>query len=210
MIAHLKGIVENTGDGWAVIDVNGVGYRVFCSARTLANMPSSGQAISLKIETHIREDHFHLYGFIDQAELDWFKLLTTVQGVGAKLCLAILSALPPDQLTNAIISQDKTTMIKANGVGAKLATRIVTELKDKVAKLATNPSMVKDNGSSGASVDNINQVTNKAADDAISALVNLGYSRSDAFNAVLKAKDQLGDNANISALIRHGLQELSQ
>ncbi len=210
MIAHLKGIVENTGDGWAVIDVNGVGYRVFCSARTLANMPAAGQATIVKIETHIREDHFDLYAFIDQPELDWFKLLTTVQGVGAKLCLAILSALSPDELTNAIISQDKTTMTKANGVGAKLATRIVSELKDKVAKIATSPSMVKDDISNGAGPDNSSQEVNKAVDEAISALVNLGYSRSDAFNAVLKAKEKLDDNANMPALIKLGLQELSQ
>jgi len=207
LIAHLKGLVDRVGDDWVIIDVNGVGYRAFCSGRTLSNMPAQGLAVSLQIETHIREDHFHLYGFIDQAELDWFKLLTTVQGVGAKVCLAILSVLGPEQLVQAIVAQDKAAVARANGVGPKLATRIVSELKDKVGTFSLGNAALSQGtaGTPSAAPD-----TSGASDDAISALVNLGYSRSDAFTAVVKAKGTLGDAADVSALIRAGLQELSQ
>ena len=131
MIAKLTGVVDSTGDGWAVIDVSGVGYRVFCSAPTLGRL-RTGEAASLLIETHMREDHIHLYGFIDASECDWFRLLTTVQGVGAKVGLAILSALGADDLARALVSGDRAAVTRANGVGAKLATRILSELKDKV------------------------------------------------------------------------------
>ena len=119
-----------------MIDVGGVGYLCFCSTRTLGQLPPSGGPARLLIETHVREDHIHLYGFIDAAERDWFRLLTTVQGVGAQVALAILSAVAPDELTLAIVSQDRATLARADGVGPKLAARIVNELKDKVGGLA--------------------------------------------------------------------------
>src|SRR5262245_4049617 len=131
MIAKLAGVVEQIDPDGAIIDVNGVGYLAFCSTRTISRLPSPGSPARLLIETHVREDHIHLYGFIDAAERDWFRLLTTVQGVGAKLALAILSAVPPDALTVAIFAQDRATLARSDGVGAKLAARIVNELRDK-------------------------------------------------------------------------------
>ena len=117
MIAKLKGLIDSTGEDWVVIDVNGVGYLVFCSGKTLSKLPGMGQATSLLIETHVREDHIHLYGFADAPERDWFKMLTTVQGVGAKVGLAILSALSSDEIVHAIAAQDAKTLTRANGVG---------------------------------------------------------------------------------------------
>lgn len=208
MIARLKGLVDGVGDDWAIIDVNGVCYQVFCSGRTLGALPGQGEMTRLEIETHVREDHIHLYGFADQAERDWFHLLTSVQGVGARVCLAILSVLGPDQLTQAIAAQDKTAVTRANGVGPKLAGRIVSELKDKIGGMALGgaalaadaPAVAAGTGGAASSV----------SEDAVSALVNLGYSRSDAFTAVAKAAKRLDGAADVSALIRTGLQELSQ
>jgi holliday junction DNA helicase RuvA len=203
MIAKLTGILDHIGPEGAVIDVGGVGYLVFGSNRTLGQLPPPGGAARLLIETHVREDHIHLYGFSDAAERDWFRLLTTVQGVGARLALAILSVVGPDELTLAIVSQDRATMARADGVGPKLAARIVNELKDKVGGLAlaaTNsavpaPSAGVDAGPTG---------------DAVSALVNLGYRRAEAFGAVTAAARRLGDKITVDALIRAGLQELAQ
>ena len=203
MIAKLTGILDHIGPEGAVIDVGGVGYLVFGSNRTLGQLPPPGGAARLLIETHVREDHIHLYGFADAAERDWFRLLTTVQGVGARLALAILSVVGPDELTLAIVSQDRATLARADGVGPKLAARIVNELKDKVGGLAlaaTNsaapaPSAGVDAGPTG---------------DAVSALVNLGYRRAEAFGAVAAAARRLGDKITVDALIRAGLQELAQ
>ena len=130
MIGKLTGLVDSSGDGWAIIDVSGVGYLVHCSGRSLANLPGAGETVSLLIETHVREDHIHLYGFLQEAERDWFLLLSTVQGVGARMALTILSALPPLELIQAIAAQDESMLTRANGVGPKLAGRIATELKD--------------------------------------------------------------------------------
>lgn len=194
MIAKLKGLVDSTGDDWAVIDVSGVGYRVFCSAPTLARL-RAGEAASLLIETHMREDHIHLYGFIDASEREWFRLLTTVQGVGAKVGLAILSALGADDLARALASGDRAAITRANGVGAKLATRILSELKDKVGEAPLGPAAgVDDKGAAG---------------DAASALVNLGYGASEAMGAVSLAAGKLGADAGTAALIRAGLAELA-
>jgi Holliday junction DNA helicase RuvA len=203
MIAKLTGILDHIGPEGAVIDVGGVGYLVFGSNRTLGQLPPPGGAARLLIETHVREDHIHLYGFVDAAERDWFRLLTTVQGVGARLALAILSVVGPDELTLAIVSQDRATLARADGVGPKLAARIVNELKDKVGGLAlaaTNsavpaPPAGVDAGPTG---------------DAVSALVNLGYRRAEAFGAVTAAARRLGDKITVDALIRAGLQELAQ
>jgi Holliday junction DNA helicase RuvA len=200
VIAKLAGIVDSIGDGFVVVDVNGVGYLVFCASRTLARLPASGGSTTLLIETHVREDHIHLYGFADDAERAWFRLLTTVQGVGARIGLAILSVLGPDDLARAIASQDKASVARANGVGAKLAGRIVLELKDKVpgfdaAAFAAPAAGAPANGTGAAS-------------DAVSALVNLGYRRLDAFGAVASAQKALGPEAAVAELIRAGLKEL--
>ncbi|MBL4613860.1 MAG: Holliday junction branch migration protein RuvA [Magnetovibrio sp.] len=205
MIALLKGRIEEVGDGWAIVDVNGVGYLVFCSSRTLGQF-SIGEAATVHIETHVREDHIHLYGFCNTNEREWFKLLTTVQGVGAKVGLALLSVLSGDELTHAIAAQDKAQVGRANGVGPKLAGRIVTELKDKVAKMALGLGVgtkgVKANAPAASG-----GVSDKTR-DATSALVNLGYSPSDALSAVSHAAGKLGEDCDVSALIKGGLAEL--
>jgi len=188
----------------AVIDVGGVGYLVFCSTRTIGQLPPPGGAARLLVETHVREDHIHLYGFIDAVERDWFRLLTTVQGVGARLALALLSALPPDALALAILAQDKATLARADGVGPRLAARIANELRDKVGGLATAAPTAM-TGATAAVVAEAG-----AATDAVSALVNLGYRRAEAFGAVSAAARKLGDDAALDALIRAGLQELGQ
>lgn len=199
MIAKLTGVIDSKAADAAIVDVNGIGYLAFCSARTLGRLPAAGGAISLFIETHVREDHIHLYGFIDAAEREWFRLLTTVQGVGAKLALAILSALSSADLTQAIAAQDKTSLTRASGVGPKLAARIVTELKDKVGGIALGPV---------AAVAGAAEPGGPVA-DAVSALVNLGYRRAEAFGAVAQAAKRLGSGAALDALIRAGLKELS-
>ncbi|MBT5648479.1 MAG: Holliday junction branch migration protein RuvA [Rhodospirillaceae bacterium] len=202
MIAKLTGILDSVGDDWAILDVGGVGYLVFCSSRTLAQLPGTGEAVSFVIETHIREDHIHLYGFLDHAERDWFKLLTTVQGVGAKVGLGIQSVLGPKELTDAILAQDKGMITRAPGVGPKLATRLLTELKDKVGGMASvAPAMA---GAVAA-----NDTDRAAMEDAVSALVNLGYRRGDAFGAVTGAMRSIGDDAGVAGLIRAGLKELT-
>jgi holliday junction DNA helicase RuvA len=202
MIAKLTGILDSVGDDWAILDVGGVGYLVFCSTRTLAQLPGTGEAVSFVIETHIREDHIHLYGFLDHAERDWFKLLTTVQGVGAKVGLGIQSVLGPKELTDAILAQDKGMITRAPGVGPKLATRLLTELKDKVGGMASvAPAMA---GAIAA-----NDTDRAAMEDAVSALVNLGYRRGDAFGAVTGAMRSIGDDAGVEDLIRAGLKELT-
>jgi Holliday junction DNA helicase RuvA len=204
MIAKLTGILDHIGPEGAVIDVNGVGYLVFASTRTLGQLPPSGGPARLLIETHVREDHIHLYGFADAAERDWFRLLTTVQGVGAKVALAILSAVAPDELTLAIVAQDRTTLARADGVGPKLAARIVNELKDKVGGLAL--------AATNSAAPMVTRTANDpgATGDAVSALVNLGYRRAEAFGAVASASRRLGAEAQVDALIRAGLQELAQ
>src|SRR5712691_6173058 len=136
MIAKLAGVVDQMEHDGAIIDVNGVGYRTFCSTRTVSRLPSVGSPVRLLIETHVREDHIHLYGFIDAAERDWFRLLTTVQGVGARLALSILSVAAPDTLGLAILAQDKLALAQAEGVGPRLAARIVNELRDKISSIA--------------------------------------------------------------------------
>ena len=202
MIAKLTGILDSVGDDWAILDVGGVGYLVFCSSRALAQLPGTGEAVSFVIETHIREDHIHLYGFLDHAERDWFKLLTTVQGVGAKVGLGIQSVLGPKELTDAILAQDKGMITRAPGVGPKLATRLLTELKDKVGGMASvAPAMA---GAVAA-----NDTDRAAMEDAVSALVNLGYRRGDAFGAVTGAMRSIGDDAGVEDLIRAGLKELT-
>jgi holliday junction DNA helicase RuvA len=202
VIAKLRGLVDQTGADWAIIDVGGVGYLVFASSRTLARLPPPGQPASLLVETHVREDHIHLYGFADAAARDWFRLLITVQGVGAKVALALQSALDADELLRAVASQDKASLTRASGVGPKLAGRIVAELKDKVAGFALGAGAPDAGGAAAAPAGPLA--------DAISALVNLGYRRADAYGAVAEAARRLGPEAAIDHLIRAGLKELSQ
>lgn len=206
MIAKLKGLVDSSGDDWVVLDVNGVGYLVFCSARTLSRLPAAGEAAALVVETHVREDHIHLYGFISEAERSFFRLLLTVQGVGAKVALALLSVGDITQLSQAIAAQDKATLSRAAGVGPKLAARIASELKDKVSSLSL-----------GAPVAGVVMTAPREAiaepsvlEDAVSALVNLGYARLDAFAAVGRAAAALGQGAAVSALIGAALRDLGK
>ncbi|KAA0597166.1 Holliday junction DNA helicase RuvA [Azospirillum lipoferum] len=208
MIAKLTGIVDSTGTDWVVLDVNGVGYLLSCSNRTLSRM-AVGERVSLVVETFIREERIVLHGFGDQADREWFKLLTTIQGVGARLALSILGVLDPDQLTRAIASQDKTALVRADGVGPKVAARILNELKDKVGNLALGPAATV-GAPAGKGAPTAVPGASPALADAVSALVNLGYGRSEAFGAVVAAGRVLGDDAGVSDLIRQGLKELSQ
>jgi Holliday junction DNA helicase RuvA len=205
MIAKLSGLLDSTGLDWAIIDVNGVGYLISASTRTLRRLGSTGSAVSVHTEMWVSDDKMALYGFADIGERDWFRLLTTVQGVGARVALNILSVLAPDRLTSAIAAQDKTTLCEADGVGPKLAARILNELKDKVATLATSPAAATQVQGTAAQ-----PAVSTAVGDAVSALVNLGYKRIEAFTAVNKAAQSLGAEADVSALIRAGLKELSQ
>ncbi len=207
MIARLKGIFAESGTGHVIIDCGGVGYLVFCSARTLARMPSRGEGTQLHIETHVREDHIHLYGFTETAEKDWFRLLTTVQGVGAKVALAILSTLSPNDLMQAIAAQDKALLTRADGVGPKLAARLVTELKDKTGALALGGTTVA--LSQDRKAGSTDSPETLPLQDAVSALVNLGYGRSEAFGAATRAASKLGDKAQVDALIKAALRELA-
>ncbi len=202
MIGKLTGIVDSTGDDWAILDVGGVGYLVFCSGRTLGLLPPAGGAATLWIETHVREDHIHLFGFAETAERDWFRLLNSVQGVGAKMALAVLSVLPPADLVRAIAAQDKASLSRASGVGPKLAGRIASELKDKAGGMALGPAEAA-NGAGGAGG------VGEVSEDAVSALVNLGYRRAEAFAAVAKASGDLGAKASVESLIKAGLKELA-
>ncbi|MFC3052950.1 Holliday junction branch migration protein RuvA [Kordiimonas pumila] len=206
MIAKLKGLVDSTGDDWAILDVVGVGYLVHASSRSLSGLPSVGEAVSLYIETVVREDAITLYGFLTASEQDMFRLLTSVQGVGAKVGLAILSALSPNDLQNAIAAQDKTVVSRAKGVGPKVATRIVTELKDKVTAFALKPQGVQMPASGAAQVA---PAESGAVADAISALVNLGYKPVEAHGAAAKAASELGEDATVGKLVPAALKHLS-
>lgn len=204
MIAKLSGILDSYGDDWLIIDVRGVGYLVFASGRTLSRLPNVGEALSLMIETHVREDHIHLFGFSSGEEKDYFSLLQSVQGVGAKVALGILSVLEPDALTTAIASGDKAAVCQANGVGPKLGARIVNELKDKVGTLGAG-SMVDLSGAKDVPAGD-----HVASADAISALANLGYSPSQAHTAIAAARGVAGADARVEDLIRLGLKELNR
>jgi Holliday junction DNA helicase RuvA len=202
VIARLRGTLDALDEGHAVIDVGGVGYLVACPTRTLAALPRPGEAVDLLIETQVRDDSITLYGFGSGAERSWFRLLQTVQGVGARVALGILSVLGPDELARAVVAQDKAALARASGVGPRLAGRIASELKDRLTEL---PGPV-----GGPSPGPVGVALGGPADDAVSALVNLGYARSDAYAAVAKAAAALGAGAPIETLIRTGLQELAR
>jgi Holliday junction DNA helicase RuvA len=211
VIGKLRGLVDEVDDDHLILDVGGIGYLVHASARTLGRLPGRGEAVALMVETVVREDAILLYGFHEQAERDWFRLLNTVQGVGARHALAILSVLPPDQLAQAVAAQDKQSVSRANGVGPKLAGRITAELKDKAGTIALGPAAGGAPGGSGAGGDGPAATAGgEISEDAVSALTNLGYKRTEAFTAVAAASRRLGSDAGLQSLITEGLKELSQ
>ncbi|MCJ8150582.1 Holliday junction branch migration protein RuvA [Shinella sp. H4-D48] len=205
MIGKLKGTIDEIGEDHVVLDVHGVGYVAHCSARTLGKLGSAGEAAVLFIETYVREDQFRLFGFLTALEREWFRLLQSVQGVGSKVALAVLSTLTPGELANAIALQDKTAVSRAPGVGPKVAVRIMTELRNKAPAFS---------GEAGASIGLKQElgegVASAPVSDAVSALTNLGYSRDQAANAIAAALKNGGEGADSAKLIRLGLKELSR
>jgi holliday junction DNA helicase RuvA len=205
MIGKLRGVIDAYGEDNVVLDVHGVGYLVHCSVRTLQALPPAGEATTLAIETWVREDQIRLFGFATDLEREWFRLLTGVQGVGAKVALAVLSTLRTAEIANAIVLGDKAAVARTPGVGAKLAQRIVTELKDKAPQFASvDPAIVQLSG----------ELADKRApqpiSDAVSALVNLGYGEIQASAAIAAAVRSAGDGATTQSLIRLGLRELAK
>ncbi len=203
MIDWLHGVLRMIDEDHVVLDVGGVGYLVFCSGRTMNSMPRVGDTVTLDIETHVREDHIHLFGFAEASERDWFRRLQTVQGIGARVALGMLSVLSPADLSRSIAAHDHTLLTQAPGVGPKLARRVVAELKDKVPQLTVaagvDDAILIQSGYSGTD-----------SGDAVSALVNLGYGRAEAFGAVADAATALGEDASLEILIREGLKELGR
>ncbi len=209
MIGKLRGVVDAVGADHAVIDVGGVGYEVVCSSRTLSALPAPGEPVALSIETHVREDAIKLYGFLSEAERGWFRLLQSVQGVGAKVALSILSTLDISQIANAIALQDKSMVTRAPGVGPKVALRIVNELRDKAPPLVLSaaaplPQAGALNGARPASP------ALSAAAEAVSALVNLGYAPLQANAAISAVLAKTGESARVEDLIRLALKELAR
>jgi holliday junction DNA helicase RuvA len=205
MIGKLKGIIDSYGEDFVIIDVGGVGYLVHCSARTLQALPPPGEAAALSIETHVREDQIRLFGFTAEVEREWFRLLQTVQGVGAKVALSVLGTLKAGELATAVAMRDKAMIARSPGVGPKVAERIVTELKDKAPPYATvDPALIRLSGA----IDE--RGAPPAIADAISALVNLGYGQPQAAAAVAAAARSAGDRADAKSLIRLGLRELAR
>jgi Holliday junction DNA helicase RuvA len=205
MIGKLKGIVDTYGEDFIILDVGGVGYQVHCAARTLQSLPQPGEAATLSIETYVREDQIKLFGFMSDVEREWFRLLQTVQGVGARVAMSVLGTLKPSELASAIAMRDKAAVSRAPGVGAKVAERIVTELKDKVpAFTGVDPAVVHLAGA----------LEEKRAPrpvmDAVSALVNLGYAQPQATAAIAAATRNAGEGADTATLIRQGLKELAK
>jgi Holliday junction DNA helicase RuvA len=205
MIGKLKGVIDSYGEDFVIVDVGGVGYAVHCSARTLQALPAPGEPAVLSIETHVREDQIRLFGFLSDAEREWFRLLQTVQGVGARVALSVLGTLKVGDLATAVATRDKATVARSPGVGPKVAERIVTELKDKApAYVAVDPAVIRLSGA----------LEEKRAPqpvaDAISALVNLGYGQPQAAAAIAAAMKDAGEGADAARLIRLGLKELSK
>jgi holliday junction DNA helicase RuvA len=201
LIAKLKGVVDAVDADSAIVDVGGVGYLVSASARTLREL-AAGDRVTVLIETIVREDAIALYGFLEAAERDWFRILTTVQGVGARVALSILSTLSPDEIARAIAAQDRATLSRPAGVGPKLAARLATELKDKAAAFGVAPL--------GKGVEAPAMPAGSINEDAVSALVNLDYKRVEAFGAVARVTQRLGVEAKLEAVITAALQELAR
>ncbi|MEI7669875.1 MAG: Holliday junction branch migration protein RuvA [Pseudomonadota bacterium] len=203
MIGKLKGKIDNIDDDSVIIDVGGVGYHVFCDARTLANLRETRDFAELIIETHVREDHIHLFGFSDVFEREWFRTLTSVQGVGVKMAIAILGIFSPAQIVNIIAAKDTKSLTKVSGIGAKIAERIVIELKNKALKLPVGINIVA-NGKVP-----LKPIANNTQEDAISALINLGYQRIDAYNAVNNAIAKIDEaEQSLDKLIKESLKSL--
>lgn len=203
MIGKLTGRVDSLVDGGCIFDVNGVGYLVACSSRSIAALPQAPGIGSLWIETVVREDAIILFGFADTAERDWFKLLTGIQGVGPKVALSLLSSHSPGDLAGAILAGDKGSLTRAAGVGAKLAVRLVSELRERVGGMPTGPAIPLPGG--GVIVD----VVMPVEAEVLSALVNLGYRRAEAQPAIRRALERVGDDAALPVLIRESLKELA-
>lgn len=205
MIGKLKGIVDSYGEDYLILDVHGVGYQVHCSARTLQALPAAGEAATLAIETHVREDQIKLFGFGSDIEREWFRLLQTVQGVGAKVALSVLGTLKPSELASAIAMRDKAIVARSPGVGPKVAERIVTELKDKA------PAFAEIDAAAAHLAGTLDEKrAPKPVADAVSALVNLGYGQPQAAAAIAAAARAAGDEADTATLIRQGLKELAK
>ncbi len=203
MIAQLTGRVEALEDGRCVIDVNGVGYLVHASTRTLSALPAPPEVARILVETHVREEAILLYGFFDSAERDWFRLLTTVQGVGGRVALSVLSVLSPRELTAAIAAGDRASLTRVAGVGTRLAVRLLTELRDKVGAMPAAASFTSASASAPASMP-------RMAEDTISALLNLGYRRQEVHSVVTQVIDRAGTAATLDAVLRDSLKELAQ
>jgi Holliday junction DNA helicase RuvA len=204
MIGKLRGLVDSIGSDWVILDVGGVGYVVHCSSRTLSSLPAKGEAATLSIETYVREDQIRLFGFGSDVERDWFRLLQSVQGVGAKVALAVLGVLKASDLANAIALQDRAAVSRAPGVGPKVAARIVAELKDRAPAYSD-----VDAGLIQLRDDLEERRAPLPLADAVSALVNLGYPQVQASAAVSAAARKAGEGAETATLIRLGLKELS-
>jgi Holliday junction DNA helicase RuvA len=205
MIGKLKGIIDSYGEDFVILDVGGVGYQVHCPGRTLQSLPAQGEAATLSIETYVREDQIKLFGFSSDVEREWFRLLQTVQGVGARVAMSVLGTLKPSELASAIALRDKASVARSPGVGAKVAERIVTELKDKAPAFTNvDPAVVHLAGALDE------KRAPRPVMDAVSALVNLGYGQPQATAAIAAAARNAGDGADTATLIRQGLKELAR
>ncbi|MEM8812804.1 MAG: Holliday junction branch migration protein RuvA [Pseudomonadota bacterium] len=205
MIGRLTGAVDSVGEDFVILDVHGVGYVVHCPVRVLQGLPAKGEVVSLSIETYVREDQIRLFGFSADLDKEWFRMLMTVQGVGAKVALAVLSILSASDLANAIALQDKAQIARAQGVGKRVAERIVGELKNKAPALSS-----VDAGAAGLQEAISEKVAPRPVADAVSALVNLGYGQPQAAAAVAAAARDAGETPTTETLIRLGLKELAQ
>ena len=205
MIGKLRGKVDQLGEDWVILDVGGVGYEVYCGARILKDL-KLGEEATLAIETYVREDVIRLFGFASEVERRWFRLLQSVQGVGAKSAVAILGVLAPGDLANAIALQDKAMVARAPGVGPKVAQRIVAELRDKAPALTAAGVSLP----SGAAAPVGTEVGGSAAADAVSALINLGYAPAQASGAVATVAKDAGEDAQEAELIKRALKELAR
>lgn len=225
MIAKLKGIIDNIGEDCCIIDVNGVGYLVNMSSRSLSKL-KQGEFASLLIETVIKEDSITLFGFQNPWEKEWFNTLTKIQGVGGKVCLSILSALSPAQLSQAVAAQDKSSFLRASGVGPKLAARLVTELKDKIVTIpveymgnsdldttlsseTSEEKPTKEKNTKAPSIDDSENQTYNNTEDVTSALTNLGYQKIDAYRVATEVCLN-NPKADLGTLIRLALKEFNQ
>jgi Holliday junction DNA helicase RuvA len=205
MIGKLKGIIDSFGEDHVILDVGGVGYQVHCPARVLQALPAAGEPAVLSIETYVREDQIKLFGFASDSEREWFRLLQTVQGVGARVAMSVLGTLKPSELANAIALRDKAMVARSPGVGSKVAERIITELKDKAPAFSNvDPAVLHLAGSLDE------KHAPKPVADAVSALINLGYGQPQAAAAIAAAARQAGEGADTATLIRQGLKELAK